>query len=270
MNGGGTGTPNPWAAIARTGGDKSGSSGGIGTGSARANQSGGGAGISGGAANTGGHESGIKSARGAGASNTARGADDERRNRPNPVEHQGGTGSDETASPDPDHPEERTPESVPVEIEVVGLPAEKRKRGRPPGSGKNTPPAKATKPRKKKYSDDKELLERVKQGVLIATDLMDMGFTFGLGVASGVWKHTDDEAELIARILLSRADGGSDAAIRQIEKLTEYGDVAKLAMIEVPRAITTVTAIMEEGIHPPFMAVSPKTKGGVKNGTDRS
>lgn len=137
-----------------------------------------------------------------------------------------------------------------IEISVEGTP--KRGRGRP---RKNEP----AKPRKtkKKYSEDKSLMERLVDGVKVCGDIADMVSSYGLGIRPGIWKLNDFQAEVFARILARRADRGSAAAIEQIENIVDWADYVTATGIGIEKMVETIMEVREHGINPFFLAKPP-------------
>ncbi len=151
-----------------------------------------------------------------------------------------------------------------LEISVEGEP-KKRGRGRP---RKNE----AAKPRKskKKYSEDKSLMERLVDGVKVCGDIADMVSSYGLGIRPGIWKLNDFQAEVFARILARRADRGSAAAIEQIENIVDWADYVTATGIGIEKMVETIMEVREHGINPFFLAKPPKRNSETNRRADNS
>lgn len=149
-----------------------------------------------------------------------------------------------------------------ISINVDGAP---KKRGRPrKADGQpDREPAKPRKPAKKKYSEDKALMERLIEGVKVLGDIADMCVHYGMGIRPGIWKMNDFQAEVFARILARRADAGNAAAIEQLENVVDWADYVAAAGIGIEKIVETVMEVKENGFNPFFL------KAPAANGTDK-
>ena len=101
----------------------------------------------------------------------------------------------------------------------------------------------------KSFIDDKELLEQVVEGIQTGFKGLDLLADYGLGVID-VWTLEEAEAEVLARVLLRRADKGDKAALKTIQTMRDNGDLLQAAMVVIPRLGITVKEVARNGAKP--------------------
>lgn len=193
---------------------------------------------------------------------------DENGNRPDAARNPGGTGGAEksaaTATADGNEENGTGGAASVIELTVDGIP--KKRRGRPPGSTTTTrAEAKPRKNARKKYSEDKDLMGRLIEGVKVVGDIADMAVHYGMGIRPGIWKLNDFQAEVFARILARKADSGNAAAIEQLENIVDWADYVTAAGIGIEKVVETVMEVKEHGVNPFFLVKAPTAKRADKS-----
>lgn len=101
----------------------------------------------------------------------------------------------------------------------------------------------------KSFLDDKELLGQVTEGIQIGFKGLDLMADYGLGV-SDVWELDDNEAKVLARVLLRRADKGDKAALKTIQTMKDNLDLFQAATVVIPRVGITIKEVAKNGAKP--------------------
>lgn len=118
------------------------------------------------------------------------------------------------------------------------------------GKVKNAKPVTTLKKKSgKSFLEDKELLGQVVEGIQVGFKGLDLLADYGLGV-NGVWELDDNEAEVLARVLLRRADKGDKAALKTIQAMRDNIDLFQAAMVVIPRVGITIKEVAKNGAKP--------------------